>query len=143
MIGTQCAAKDYIMKTLASLLAVVLGFSAVACASAADGGEDVDGSGSALSSTAPAPAADEVIFGTLTGSNGPNAHLTLTCGAAIGQADADSHGSFRVFVKGGGRCHLQVNDMAAPGELMFVYDEPTRYDYEVTKVDGVTQISRR
>ena len=33
--------------------------------------------------------------------------------------------------------------MPAPGELVFVYDEPTRYDYEVTVVEGVARIERR
>jgi len=128
------------MKKLASLFAVILGLSAVACGSATDGGEETDGSGSALSSPA---AGAETIYGTLTGSDGPSAHLTLTCGAVTAEAHADSRGSYRVTINGGGRCHLQVGNMPAPGELVFVYDEPTLYDYEVTQVDGVTQISRR
>ena len=36
-----------------------------------------------------------------------------------------------------------LNNMPEPGELVFVYEEPTRYDYEVTAVDGVARIVRR
>ena len=88
-------------------------------------------------------AAAETLYGTLTGPAGPNARLVITCDKAAAHAIADKAGSYRITVNGHGRCHLQVNNMPPPGELVFVYEEPTRYDYEVTAVDGIARISRR
>ena len=88
-------------------------------------------------------AAAETIYGTLTGPGGPHARLVITCGRASAHAEADYAGSYRLTIDGRGRCHLQVNNMPAPGELVFVYDEPTRYDYEVIVVEGVARIERR
>ena len=88
-------------------------------------------------------AAAETIYGTLTGPAGPNGRLVITCEKASAHAIADKAGSYRLTVNGRGRCHLQVNNMPPPGELVFVYEDPTRYDYEVTAVDGVARISRR
>jgi hypothetical protein len=91
----------------------------------------------------PVTAVADTIYGTLTGPEGPNATLVLACERAEASASADKSGSYRITVNGRGRCHLRVNSMPAPGELVFVYYEPTRYDYEVTKVGGVTHIERR
>lgn len=88
-------------------------------------------------------ASAETIYGTLTGPSGPNGRLVITCDKAAAHAVADKAGSYRLTVNGRGRCHLQVNNMPPPGELVFVYEEPTRYDYEVTAVDGIARISRR
>ena len=89
------------------------------------------------------PAAAETLYGTLTGPGGPNAKLLLTCERVAARAVADNAGSYRITVNGHGRCHLQVNNMPAPGELVFVYEDPTRYDYEVTVVSGAAHIERR
>jgi len=89
------------------------------------------------------PVAAETLYGTLTGPGGPRAALQLTCDRAVARAVADAAGSYRITVAGRGRCHLLVGNMAAPGELVFVYDEPTRYDYEVHAVGGVARIERR
>jgi len=91
----------------------------------------------------PAGADAETIYGTLTGPGGANARLTLACERASASTVADASGSYRLTVAGRGRCHLRINNMPEPGELVFVYDEPTRYDYEVSKVGGVTRIERR
>ena len=99
----------------------------------------VAAAGLALSSAASA----ETLYGTLSGPAGPNARLLLTCDKVTAHAIADKAGSYRVTLNGHGRCRLQVNNMPAPGELVFVYEEPTRYDYEVTTVDGVARIERR
>ncbi len=88
-------------------------------------------------------AAAETLYGTLTGPGGPNAKLLIACDRAAARAVADNAGSYRITVNGHGRCHLQVNNMPPPGELVFVYEEPTRYDYEVTVVNGVAHIERR
>jgi hypothetical protein len=88
-------------------------------------------------------AAANTIYGTLTGPDGPNASLVLACERATATANADKAGSYRLTVNDRGRCHLRVNNMPAPGELVFVYEDATRYDYEVTKAGGVTRISRR
>ena len=90
-----------------------------------------------------APAAAETLYGTLTGPGGPNGRLVLTCERASARAVADAAGSYRITVNGRGRCRLQVNNMPPPGELVFVYEDPTRYDYEVTVVNGVARIERR
>ena len=84
-----------------------------------------------------------IIYGTLTGPDGLNASLVLACDRATVTANADKAGSYRLTVNDRGRCHLRVNNMPAPGELVFVYEDATRYDYEVTKAGGVTRISRR
>ena len=91
----------------------------------------------------PATAVADTIYGTLTGPAGPRSTLTLTCEHAVASAVADSSGSYRVTIAGRGRCYLRVDNMPAPGELVFLYEEPTRYDYEVTKAGGVTHIERR
>ena len=91
----------------------------------------------------PLAASAETLYGTLTGPGGPNAKLLLTCERVVARAAADNAGSYRITVNGRGRCHLQVNNMPPPGELVFVYEEPTRYDYEVTVVDGIARITRR
>jgi hypothetical protein len=88
-------------------------------------------------------AAAETLYGTLTGPAGPNARLVITCDKATAHAIADKAGSYRLTVNGHGRCRLQVDNMPPPGELVFVYEDPTRYDYEVTVVDGIARISRR
>jgi hypothetical protein len=88
-------------------------------------------------------AAAETLYGTLTGPGGPNARLLITCERTAARALADNAGSYRITVNGHGRCHLQVNNMPAPGELVFVYEDPTRYDYEVTVVNGLAHIERR
>ena len=88
-------------------------------------------------------AAAETLYGTLTGPAGPNARLVITCDKAAAHAIADKAGSYRLTVNGRGRCRLQVDNMPPPGELVFVYEDPTRYDYEVTAVDGIARISRR
>jgi hypothetical protein len=90
-----------------------------------------------------AAAAAETLYGTLTGPGGPHAKLLITCERIVARAVADNAGSYRITVNGRGRCHLQVNDMPAPGELVFVYEDPTRYDYEVTVVNGLAHIERR
>ena len=88
-------------------------------------------------------AAAETIYGTLSGAAGANARLVITCEKAAAHAIADKAGSYHLTVNGRGRCRLQVDNMPAPGELVFVYEEPTRYDYEVILVDGVARIERR
>ncbi len=89
------------------------------------------------------PAAAETLYGTLTGPGGPNGRLVLTCERVSAHAVADAAGSYRITVNARGRCHLQVNNMPPPGELVFVYEEPTRYDYEVSAVNGIAHIERR
>lgn len=91
----------------------------------------------------PAAAAAETLYGTLTGPAGPHAQLVITCDRTTARAAADNAGSYRLTIAARGRCRLLVNNMPAPGELVFVYDEPTRYDYEVSLVNGVTHIERR
>ena len=91
----------------------------------------------------PAPAAAETLFGTLSGPGGPNAKLQLTCDRAVAHSAADAAGSYRITVAGRGRCRLQVGNMPPPGELVFVYEDATRYDYEVSVVNGLAHIERR
>lgn len=91
----------------------------------------------------PVGAAAETLFGTLSGRAGAKATLQLTCDRAVAHAAADAAGSYRITVAGRGRCHLQVGNMPPPGELVFVYAEPTRYDYEVSTVNGLAHIERR
>ena len=91
----------------------------------------------------PAGAHAETLFGTLSGPAGPGATLQLTCDRAVAHSQADAAGSYRITVAGRGRCHLQVGSMPPPGELVFVYEDATRYDYEVRTVNGLTRIERR
>ena len=90
----------------------------------------------------PTVAAAEPIYGTLTGPAGPNSTLTVTCGNVTASVQADRSGSYRLNVKARGRCTLRIGDMQQD-ERIVIYDQPTRYDYEVTKVNGRTQIERR
>lgn len=90
------------------------------------------------------PATAETIYGSLTGPGGPvRGHLMLTCNNQVAQTDADERGSYRLTIAARGRCWLRVNDMQSPGELVFVYEEPTRYDYQVRIESGTTRIVRR
>ena len=80
-----------------------------------------------------ASAVSQTIYGTISeGNNRPlrNQNLKLTCEGGTAQATTDEKGSYRLTVRAApGRCRLEVGKMHV--ETVFLYQEPTRYDYEV------------
>lgn len=90
------------------------------------------------------PAAAATIYGSLSQPGGqPLAQtaLELRCGNEVSQGKTDARGSFRFTVPQTGRCELRV---AGGGEVqVIVYNEPTRYDYELRRVDGRPVLARR
>ena len=123
-----------------SLLTLVAG-----CA--AESSDDSEsGTGSALSGS-DAGSAEYMIYGILTTEDHKpvDGTLTLTCAHATGTTTTipGSGGTYRLFVKDKGRCHLVVNDMAQPGELVFVFDEGTQYNYVVKGTGADMQLERR
>ena len=75
-------------------------------------------------------AAAATIYGIIQASNQPvaNTPVSVTCPGAEARTTTDARGTYRVTVSRTGRCTLQVRGAAAP---VIVYEEPTRYDFEV------------
>ena len=90
-----------------------------------------------------APAAfAETIYGTLSGPEGPNRKLMVVCGNVAQNGQADKSGSYRLTVKARGRCVLRIQDVQQDLPIV-LYEQPTRYDYEVTKVGNVFRVEGR
>jgi hypothetical protein len=56
--------------------------------------------------------------------------LTLTCGAESADATTDKSGSFRITVKGSGKCKLTAAyQNQAPSVDVVLFDQPARYRF--------------
>lgn len=89
------------------------------------------------------PAWAATIYGSLSqgGQALANARLELQCGGDTTSGQTDARGSYRFTVKLTGRCELRVaGGGVAP---VIVYNEPTRYDYDLRRVDGRAVLVRR
>lgn len=83
------------------------------------------------------------IYGALSEGGQPvaGATLELNCGAdGPAAARTDARGAYRFTVSRTGKCELRAAGGAAP---VIVYNEPTRYDFEVRRAGGGTTLVRR
>lgn len=69
--------------------------------------------------------------------------VTLTCGEATAETTTDSKGSFRLSVKGEGKCRVAVNyEDQTPGLDVVVFDKPARYRLVLEQKDGKYLLKR-
>jgi len=69
--------------------------------------------------------------------------LLLTCGAESAEGTTDKAGSFRLTVKGSGKCQLKVTyDKQAPSIDVVLFDQPARYRFLLEQQDGKYLLKR-
>jgi hypothetical protein len=69
--------------------------------------------------------------------------LTLTCGTESVEGATDKSGSFRLTVKGSGKCQLKVTyDKQAPSIDVVLFDQPARYRFLLEQQDGKYLLKR-
>ena len=69
--------------------------------------------------------------------------VTLTCGEATAETTTDANGSFRLTVKGEGKCRVTVSYQGqTPGLDVVVFDKPARYRLILEQVDGKYLLKR-
>ena len=63
--------------------------------------------------------------------------LTLTCGTESAEATTDKQGSFRITVKGSGKCKVTAAYEKQTASIdVVLFDQPTRYRFVLELVDG-------
>jgi len=63
--------------------------------------------------------------------------LQLTCGTESIEGTTDKSGSFRLTVKGSGKCQLKVTyDKQTPSLDVVLFDQPARYRFLLEQQDG-------
>ena len=87
-------------------------------------------------------AAAATIYGIIQAGNQPvaNTPVSVACPGADGQATTDGRGTYRVTVARTGRCTLQVRGATAQ---VILYEEPTRYDFELQGAGAQARLLRR
>ena len=70
----------------------------------------------------------------------PAVEVELVCDGRRAAGQTDSRGTYRFTVSRTGRCQLGVQGASAP---VILYDEPTRYDFEVRREGGRQRLIRR
>jgi hypothetical protein len=69
--------------------------------------------------------------------------LKLTCGSESVEGKTDKSGSFRLTLKGNGKCQLVVSyEKQAPSIDVVLFDQPARYRFLLELVDGKYAIKR-
>lgn len=69
--------------------------------------------------------------------------LTLTCGSESAETTTDKQGSFRITVKGSGKCKLTAAyDKQAPSVDVVLFDQPARYRFVLELADGKYVLKR-
>jgi hypothetical protein len=69
--------------------------------------------------------------------------LTLTCGTESAEAMTDKQGSFRITVKGSGKCKLTAAyDKQTPSVDVVLFDQPARYRFVLELADGKYVLKR-
>jgi hypothetical protein len=72
-----------------------------------------------------------------------DAKLTLKCGAESVEGVTDKTGSFRLTVKGSGKCTLTVNyEKQSPSLDVVLFDQPARYRFVLEQADGKYVLKR-
>lgn len=82
------------------------------------------------------------IYGALSEGGQPvaGAPLELRCGAEASAAKTDARGAYRFTVGQTGKCELRAAGAVTP---IILYNEPTRYDFEVRRAGGNATLARR
>jgi hypothetical protein len=82
------------------------------------------------------------IFGIIQAGQQPvaNTSVSVACPGAEGRSTTDARGTYRLTVARTGRCTLQVRGAAAP---VILYEEPTRYDFELVGGGAQARLMRR
>ncbi len=82
------------------------------------------------------------IYGALSEGGQPvaGAAVELKCGADASAAKTDARGAYRFTVSQTGKCELRAAGAVAP---IILYNEPTRYDYEIRRAGGSASLVRR
>jgi hypothetical protein len=88
------------------------------------------------------------IYGTLWESGKPirdGVLLEVACGGRIYQAKTDEYGAYRLLARETGRCTLTVHyaGTQTPPAIIDSYNEAVHYDFDLVKVGGRYQLSRR
>ena len=69
--------------------------------------------------------------------------LTLTCGTESADATTDKQGSFRITVKGSGKCKLTAAyEKQTPSVDVVLFDQPARYRFVLELADGKYVLKR-
>ena len=69
--------------------------------------------------------------------------LTLTCGAESADATTDKSGSFRITVKGSGKCTLTAAyQNQTPSVEVVLFDQPARYRFVLEDAGGKFTLKR-
>jgi hypothetical protein len=82
------------------------------------------------------------IYGTIRQDGKPvaKARVELVCGASSVRSQTDVRGTYRFTVNQTGRCELQVQGSSA---RVILYDEPTRYDFDVRQESDGRRLIRQ
>ena len=88
------------------------------------------------------PAAAATIYGIIHEGGGPaaSAPVTLSCGGAQTRTNTDGRGTYRLTVARPGRCSLDVRGVSVP---VILYEDPTRYDFEIVGAPAQPRLLRR
>jgi hypothetical protein len=90
----------------------------------------------------PAEAGAATIYGTMQEAGRPIADLKvdLQCDGGRDSKQTDARGTYRFTVSWTGRCELRARGGSSP---VILYNEPTRYDFEIQQVGGRPSLIRR
>ncbi|HEY2987456.1 MAG TPA: hypothetical protein VGL11_07005 [Candidatus Binatia bacterium] len=91
----------------------------------------------------PAGVAAATIYGTISQGNQPvaNAPVVLVCGGSeAAKATTDARGTYRLTTGKTGRCNLKIGVGSTD---VILYQDPTRYDFEITGAGPQTRLNRR
>jgi hypothetical protein len=82
------------------------------------------------------------IYGIIQASNKPvaNTPVSVACAGTEGRATTDERGTYRITVERTGRCTLQVHGATTQ---VILYEEPTRYDFELVGAGAQARLMRR
>lgn len=99
-------------------------------------------SGLALALATAGHVAAATIYGTIREGDRPleNAKIELLCAGKRVSQQTDARGTYRFTISQTGRCRLEIEGGSAP---VIVYDEPTRYDFEIRQEGGRRRLIRR
>lgn len=96
----------------------------------------------ALALTVPAPGEAATIYGTIRQGGKPvaNADVELACARGRDSRRTDARGAYRFTINQAGRCVLRVLGASSP---VILYEDPTRYDFDVRQEGGRSRLIRQ
>jgi hypothetical protein len=91
----------------------------------------------------PGYVAAATIYGTIRADSGPlaNTEIQLVCGARSETLRTDGRGAYRFTVGQTGRCELRLQGGGSAPVIL--YNDPTRYDFEVRQEQGRRRLIRK